>query len=266
MLNALADQAAIAIERITLAGAVDQARLLAETEKLRGALLTSISHDLRTPLATILGSVTALRSFGERYDAAARDEVLGSVQTEAERLNRFVGNLLDMMRLEAGSLAPKRELLDLAEAVGTALRRTAALLVHHSVETRLPDDLPMVQLDHVLFEQVLVNLLDNAAKYAPQGSLIRIEAAETPEGGIVLTVADHGPGIPPDRRQSVFDRFYRLDVNDSSPAGTGLGLAICRGFVDAMGGRIHVEDAPGGGAAFVISLPETLIHVEPLRD
>jgi two-component system sensor histidine kinase KdpD len=213
-----------------------------------------------------LGSVTALRSFGARYDDAARDEVLGSVQTEAERLNRFVGNLLDMMRLEAGSLAPKRELLDLAEAVGTALRRTAALLAGHRVETHLPDDLPMVRLDHVLFEQVLVNLLDNAAKYAPKGSNIRIEARETPDGGVRLSVADQGPGIPPDRRASIFERFYRLDVSDSSPSGTGLGLAICWGFVEAMGGRIQVEDAPGGGAAFVISIPETLIHVEPLRD
>lgn len=266
LLNALADQAAIAIERITLAGTVDEARLLAETEKLRGALLTSISHDLRTPLATILGSVTALRSFGARYDDAARDEVLGSVQTEAERLNRFVGNLLDMMRLEAGSLAPKQDPLDLAEAVGTALRRTAALLAGHRVETHLPDDLPMVRLDHVLFEQVLVNLLDNAAKYAPKGSIIRLEAQEASDGGVRLSVADQGPGIPPDRRASIFERFYRLDVNDSAPSGTGLGLAICRGFVEAMGGRIQVEDAPSGGAAFVISLPETLLHVEPLRD
>lgn len=265
LLIALADQAAIAIERITLAGAVDEARLLAETEKLRAALLTSISHDLRTPLATIIGSVTALRRFGPQVPEAARDELLETVQTEAERLNRFVGNLLDMMRLEAGALAPKQELFDLAEGVGTALARTKALLALHRIETDLPDDLPMVRLDHVLFEQVLVNLLDNAAKYAPPGTTIRIAATRADEG-IELRVADEGPGIPPDQRAFIFHRFQRLDMSDAAPGGSGLGLAICRGFIDAMGGAIEAQAAPGGGAAFVISLPASLIDVSPHRD
>lgn len=265
LLNALADQAAIAIERITLAGAVDEARLLAETEKLRAALLTSISHDLRTPLATIIGSITALRRFGPQVADADRDDLLETVQTEAERLNRFVGNLLDMMRLEAGALSPKAEVFDLAEGVGTALARSKSLLGRHRVETNLPDDLPMVRLDHVLFEQVLVNLLDNAAKYAPPGTCIRLSAARQ-AAGVVLRVEDEGPGIPPDQRRSVFERFQRLDMRDAAPGGSGLGLAICRGFIDAMGGAIEAQAAPGGGAAFVITLPASLIYADPLRD
>jgi len=164
LLDALADQSAIAVERISLAKGLDEARVLAETERLRGALLTSISHDLRTPLASILGAVSSLRSFPEKYGAADREELLATLQDEAERLNRFVANLLDMTRLESGAVELRLELNDVAEIVGSALQRAATVLAGHRIEVEFEPGLPMLRLDAVLFEQVLFNLLDNAAK------------------------------------------------------------------------------------------------------
>ncbi|MGC2203838.1 MAG: sensor histidine kinase KdpD, partial [Stellaceae bacterium] len=165
LLDALCDQGAVAIERISLAKGLDEARVLGETERLRAALLTSISHDLRTPLASILGTVSSLRSFPEKYSATEREELLTTLQDEAERLNRFVSNLLDMTRLESGAIELKLELIDVAEIVGSALQRAGNVLAGHRVEVDIAPDLPMLRLDAVLFEQVLFNLLDNAAKY-----------------------------------------------------------------------------------------------------
>ena len=255
LLDALADQTAVAVERIRLAEDIDQARLDAETERLRAALLTSISHDLRTPLASILGSITSLRSYGAAYDAATRDELMATVQEEAERLNRFVGNLLDMTRLESGALEFKRQRIDLGDIVGTALQRCAKVLARHRVEIDLPNDLPAFELDFVLFEQVLVNLLDNAAKYTPAGTTIRIRAQRAGDYAVV-EVIDEGEGIPPADLERVFDKFYRVHATDRQRAGTGLGLAICRGFVEALGGRIFATnrtDRPG--AVLTITLP-----------
>jgi two-component system, OmpR family, sensor histidine kinase KdpD len=253
LLDALSDQAAVAIERIRLADDIDEARVMAETERLRSTLLSSISHDLRTPLASILGSITALRSMGGEAPAGA--ELMTTIQDEAERLNRFVGNLLDITRLESGTLEFRRELVDLAEIVETALRRAARLLAHHHVEASLAADLPMVTVDVVLFEQVLFNLLDNAAKYAPRGSAIALRARVAGEH-VVVEVEDEGPGIPPDELERIFDKFHRARAGDSKAAGTGLGLAICRGFVQGMGGRISAANrADRSGARFTIELP-----------
>ena len=177
LLDALLDQTALAVDRVQLARDVDATKLLAETERLRTALLTSIGHDLRTPLASILGAVSALRSYGASYDAAGREELLATAQEEAERLARFVDNLLDMTRLEAGALGPKREPVDIADVVGSALRRTGRLLAGHQVATDLPADLPLLRADFVLLEQVLVNLLENAARYAPAGTAVEIVGA-----------------------------------------------------------------------------------------
>lgn len=255
LLDALADQAAVAIERVSLAGVLAEAKVLAETERLRSALLTSISHDLRTPLASILGAVSSLRSFSEHYDAAQREELLATLQGEAERLNRFVGNLLDMTRLESGALELQLEIFDIAEIIGAALHRAADVIALHPVRIDIAADLPMVPLDPVLFEQVLFNLLDNAAKYAPIGSPIDVRARR--EGDrVVVEVCDEGPGIPDEDRERVFDKFYRVQAQDRRRAGTGLGLAICRGFVEAHGGRIvadHRPDRPG--AVLRITLP-----------
>jgi len=255
LLDALCDQAAVAIERISLAKGLDEARVLAETERLRAALLTSISHDLRTPLASILGTVSSLRSFPEKYSKADREELLATLQDEAERLNRFVANLLDMTRLESGAIELNLELIDVAEIVGSALQRAGSVLAGHRVEVNIESELPMLRLDAVLFEQVLFNLLDNAAKYSPSGSGIDIRA--TRDGELVeIEVVDEGPGIPPADFERIFDRFYRVHAQDRRHAGTGLGLAICRGFVEALGGWIVARNRRDrSGAVFTIRMP-----------
>ncbi|HXP31540.1 MAG TPA: sensor histidine kinase KdpD [Stellaceae bacterium] len=255
LLDALSDQAALAIERVALAQDVDRARLAAEAERLRSALLTSISHDLRTPLASILGSATSLEKYRASLDEAAQTELVGTIREEAERLNRFIGNLLDMTRLESGAIQPNSDMVDLAEIVGSALERAKKVLAEHRTEVELSPDLPMLRLDAVLFEQVLFNLLDNAGKYAPPGSLVRIEARR--QGGVVqLRVLDEGEGIAPPALERVFDKFYRVQASDRRRAGTGLGLAICRGFVEAMGGTIVAGNRQDRrGAVFTITLP-----------
>jgi two-component system sensor histidine kinase KdpD len=255
LLDALCDQAAVAIERISLAKGLGEARVLAETERLRAALLTSISHDLRTPLASILGTVSSLRSFPEKYGKAEREELLGTLQEEAERLNRFVANLLDMTRLESGAVAPRLGPVDLAEIAGSALERAATILAGHKVELDLAADLPMLNLDPVLFEQVLFNLFDNAAKYAPAGSTVRLQARR--DGALVrIDLSDEGIGVAPADLERVFDKFYRVHAQDRQRAGTGLGLAICRGFVEAMGGTIVARNRTDRlGAVFTIIMP-----------
>jgi two-component system, OmpR family, sensor histidine kinase KdpD len=255
LLDALCDQAAVAIERISLAKGLDEARVLAETERLRAALLTSISHDLRTPLASILGTVSGLRRYPEKYGPAEREELLATLQEEAERLNRFVANLLDMTRLESGAVELKLELLDVGEIIGAALQRAANVLAGHHVAVAVPPGLPMLRLDAVLFEQVLFNLLDNAAKYSPAGSRIEIRATRYGEL-IEIEVVDEGPGIPPADLERIFDKFYRVHAQDRRRAGTGLGLAICRGFVEAQGGWIVARNRRDrAGAVLTIRMP-----------
>jgi two-component system sensor histidine kinase KdpD len=255
LFDALADQAAVAIERITLAKGLDEARVSAETERLRAALLTSLSHDLRTPLAAILGTVSSLRSYPEKYGPGEREELLATLQEEAERLNRFVVNLLDMTRLESGRITLRLEATDIGEIVGAALHRTAKLLARHRVEVDIDPDLPLLPLDAALFEQVLVNLLDNAAKYAPPESRVDVRARQDGDH-VEIAVEDEGPGIPEADLERVFDKFYRVEAQDRRRAGTGLGLAICRGFVEALGGRIVAGNRRDRrGAVLTITLP-----------
>ncbi len=255
LLEALASQVAVAIERTKLAEDIEEARLVSETERLRSSLLTSISHDLRTPLASIIGSASSLRSFGSELDAAQRAELLGTIQEEAERLNRFIANLLDMTRLELGAIEPHIEVVDFADVVGSALRRAAKVLAQHDVEIDIAPQLPMLRLDPVLFEQVLFNLLDNAAKYAPVGSKITLRARAF-DDKVRIEVMDEGEGIPHENLEHIFDKFYRVLAADRVRAGTGLGLAISRGFIEALGGTISAgnrTDRPG--ALFSIVLP-----------
>lgn len=255
LLDALADQAALAIERIQLVADVDKARLAVEADKLRAALLRSISHDLKTPLAAILGTASALRDYDETLSADSRADLITTIADESERLNRFIANLLDMTRLESGAIEPNASLHFLGDVVGTSLRRATKILARHRMQIDVPADLPMLKLDHVLFEQVLFNLLDNAAKYAPPGSTIRVQGWS--DGAFVnLQVIDEGPGIPEDSLERIFDSFYRVSKTDSVRAGTGLGLSICRGFVEAMGGKITAGNRPNGhGAVFTIRMP-----------
>jgi two-component system, OmpR family, sensor histidine kinase KdpD len=255
LLDSLSDQAALAIERIHLAEEADKARLAGETEKLRAALLTSISHDLRTPLASILGSATSLKQYRAQLSVSDQDELLSTVQEEAERLNHFIANLLDMTRLESGAIAPRRESVDVADVVGSVLRRVSRLLPAGRVALALDEGLPMVTLDPVLFEQVLFNLLDNAAKYTPADSMVTIRA--TADNKVVrIDVMDEGDGLPDEEREKVFDKFYRVRAGDRKRAGTGLGLSIARGFMEAMGGTIAAANrSDRSGAIFTLILP-----------
>jgi two-component system sensor histidine kinase KdpD len=266
LLAALIDQAAVAIERVQLAAKMDAARLAAETERLRSALLSSLSHDLKTPLASITGAATSLRHYGELYNAGAREELAATIQGEAERLSRFVANLLDMTRLRAGGIGLKREPVDLGETVGAALQRMQNVLGEHQVTVDLPADLPMLDLDVVLFEQVLVNLLDNAAKYSPPGSTVAISAKGTgPQ--VEITVSDEGPGIPPEDLEQVFEMFHRVTKGDRQRAGTGLGLSICRGFIEVLGGTIRATNRiDRSGAVFTITFPESVFTAMPRED
>ncbi|MBS1183025.1 MAG: kdpD, partial [Proteobacteria bacterium] len=255
LFDALADQAAVAIERTLLVADVEQARIAAEADRLRTALLSSISHDLRTPLAGILGAAGTLNDYASSLPDADRTELVSTIIEESERLHRFIGNLLDMTRLESGATQPNASLHFPGDIIGSALRRAGRLLARHKLDVALPADLPMLKVDAVLLEQVVFNLLDNAAKYAPATSTIAVQGWR--DGGhVLLRLVDEGPGIPPDDLERVFDSFYRVQKTDHVPAGTGLGLSICRGFVEAMGGTITATNRPDrSGAVFTIRLP-----------
>ena len=255
LLDALIDQTALAVERSELVERVDEAQVHLEADKLRVAMLTSLSHDLRTPLASILGAATTLLTNRELYDAEQTGELLSTVRDEAERLDRFVGNLLDMSRLEAGALGVKREIADVGELVEAARKRLARRLSAHRIVLDIPADISPVSVDPLLLEQAMVNLLDNAANYAPAGSSIKISARPT-QGAVQLTIEDEGPGIPPDALPHIFDKFYRAKASDSRIAGTGLGLAVARGFVESFGGKLAAANrSDRSGAALTLTLP-----------
>jgi len=207
LLDALIDQGALAIERVILVEDIERTRLSVETEKLRSAILTSLSHDLKTPLASVLGAAGALRDLGGLTDLQ-RTDLLSTIIEEAERLNRFIANLLDMMKLESGAVRPNSGMHDVSEVVGSVLRRTEKILAEHKIEVALAADLPMIEVDPVLFEQVLFNVLDNASKYAPVGTTVRISAQQAHDK-IRLQIEDEGAGIPSGEAEHIFDRFHR---------------------------------------------------------
>ena len=253
-LETFANQTALAIERARLADEASDAQIRMETERLRNSLLSSVSHDLRTPLATITGAVSTILENGSRLDDRTRQELLESVRDEGERLNRLVQNLLEMTRLESGALQLRKEWHSLEEVIGAALSRVGKRLANRRVTTRVPPSLPLVPMDDVLVEQVLVNVLDNALKYTPPGSPIEIIATATDRAATV-EVADRGPGLPHGEEDKVFEKFYR--GRSDGERGAGLGLAICQGVVRAHGGRIWAQNLPGGGVAFLFTLPIT---------
>jgi two-component system sensor histidine kinase KdpD len=226
-----------------------------ESDRLRSALLTSISHDLKTPLASVLGAASTMRDLASGLSESEKRDLLATVIDESERLNRFIANLLDMTKLESGAIVPNTARHDIGEIVGSALRRAGKILTHHKVSLDLAADLPMLELDAVLFEQVLFNLLDNAAKYAPADSTIAIRSLRDRDS-ISLQIIDEGDGIPPAELESVFDKFYRAQKGDHVRPGTGLGLAISRGFVEAMHGTISAANRTDRrGAVLTIKLP-----------
>ncbi len=255
LLDALMDQGALAIERVLLVEDMDRVKRTMESDRLRSALLTSISHDLKTPLASVLGAASTMRDVADRLSEQQKHDLLATVIDESERLNRFIANLLDMTKLESGAIVPNTALHDIGEIVGSALRRASKILARHKVALELAADLPMLELDAVLFEQVLFNLLDNAAKYSPVDTAISIRSWRERDS-VALQVADEGEGIPPAELESVFDKFYRAQKGDHVRPGTGLGLAISRGFIEAMHGRIFAANrGDRSGAVLTIRLP-----------
>lgn len=231
----------------------EQAEALQARQKLERAFLNSVSHDFRTPLSTITGVLSSILVEGDRLPPGVQRELLENAKDEADRLNRFVGKLLDMTRLEAGVGILKREPCDVQDLIGCALGAMERQLLNRQVVLNLAPELPLVEMDMALMNQVLINLLDNAAKYSPPGSTIEI-AAWCSGGSLQVMTADRGPGIPHQDLERVFERFYRIPVPERV-SGTGLGLSICLGIVEAHGGTIRAENRPEGGLAVTLEIP-----------
>ena len=253
MLRAVAAQLASAIERARLRQRATDAEILRRADALKNALLGAVSHDLRTPLATIVASAGSLRQTDVRWTEAERESFLSDIEQEARRLSRIVGNLLDLSRMESGTLHPERGWYDLASLIDDVVGRLRPLTQTHRLEVRVPDDLPPVPLDYVEIDQVLSNLIENAARHTPQGSRV-VVTARVERGEAVVEVADDGPGIAIDAMDRLFKPFLR-SAGRQGARGTGLGLAVARGLVEAHGGRIAVRNRPEGGALFAFTLP-----------
>jgi two-component system sensor histidine kinase KdpD len=256
---ALLDQGAVALERAEFAADAADAEALRRSERLRNALLNSISHDLRTPLSTVLGSATTLIEYGDKIEKPVRRDLLVSIREEAERLNRYVGDLLDMTRLEGGALEARADLIDVRESLEGAIERVSRRLGARALERDFARELSMVKADPGLLEQAVVNILENAISYSPDGSRIEVAVYEDPDD-VVIVIEDQGRGIPRGELERVFDKFRRLDEPTDRGKSAGLGLSIAKGFVEAMGGRI-VAVSPvtaTGGTRLLISLPKTI--------
>ncbi len=256
LLSAVAAQLGLAVERNRLQAVLTENEILRRTDELKTALLNAVSHDLRTPLASIIASGASLRRPDVAWTDQERQELGAVVEEEALRLNQIVGNLLDLSRVEGGALRLEKDLYSLGALVDDVLGRLGSRIARHSVVVDVPDELPPVLLDYLAIDQVLSNLVENAAKHTPPGTEIRITARQR-GGEIWVEVADRGPGIPPGSIPHLFEPFYRLEGPGPRPQGIGLGLTVAKGLVEAHGGRIWAENRPGGGARFAFSLPTT---------
>lgn len=253
MLQTFATQTALALERAIFLQAETRARVLEESDRMKSALLLSVSHELRTPLATIKASITSLLSGEVGWeDTAVRAELLSVVDEESDHLNRLVGNLLDMSRLEAGALKPDRQWNVLAEIVDAAVDRMRRVLENHLLQLDLPDDLPLIPVDYYQLERVFTNLISNSIKYAPPRTTIQIQAEAAPHT-LTVRVTNQGPPVPAEHLTIIFEKFQRVTDADRV-TGTGLGLSICKGIVEAHGGTIWAENLTGG-FAFCFTLP-----------
>jgi two-component system sensor histidine kinase KdpD len=250
-LESFANQVAMAIDRSLLGKEAQQALLKAETEALRNTLLSSVSHDLRTPLAAITGAATALLQKDITFDQEGRQELVRTIYEEAVHLNEIIRNVLDMTRLETRAITVKKEWQSIEEIVGVVLNRLSEKLSGRDLHVNIPADIPLVPFDPLLIEQVLMNLLDNTVKYTPAGTPIELRA-EVERDAILIKVADRGPGIPKGGEERIFEKFVR---GSTTGGGIGLGLTICRAIINAHGGRIWAENRPGGGAIFLFTLP-----------
>jgi two-component system sensor histidine kinase KdpD len=256
------DQGAVALERAELAAATVENEALRRSDKLRAALLNSISHDLRTPLATVMGSATTLIDYGKTLKPDVRSDLLISIREEAERLNRYVGDLLDMTRLEGGALKTRSEWTDVRDVLAAAIARVSRRLENRKLTRDFPHELTSVETDPGLLEQAIVNILENAIAYSPDGSAIDVAAYED-RGNVVISIEDEGPGIPQTDIERIFEKFRRLEepsdrTRGERNKGAGLGLSIAKGFVEAMGGRIAAASPliGGRGTRILISLPK----------
>jgi two-component system, OmpR family, sensor histidine kinase KdpD len=254
LLETAATQIGLAIERDLFAERSRAAALQAETERMRSSLLSSVSHDLRTPLAVISGAAGTLLELGDRSDPSTRTALLGEISQESGRLTRLVENLLSMTRLDAGVIAVDKQWYPLEDVIGSALSRLKTETGGRRIAKHLPSDLPLVRLDGVMIEQVLFNLLDNALKYSPAEMPVDIQASADAEW-VTIEVLDRGPGLTEEEKRAVFERLYRGSASGGRVRGAGLGLAIARAIVDAHGGTIWAENRPGGGAVFAFTLP-----------
>ena len=254
ILESIASQIALAVERVVLDLEVRRVRLEAETSSLRAALFSSVTHDLKTPLASIKASATGLLAEGAEYTEAQREQMARTVIEEADHLNQIVGNLLELARMRAGVLLPSKQRVFLEDVIASALRRMARALAEYDIRTNLRAHLPAIDADPIQIEQVLTNLLENAMRFSPKGSEIQISAAQW-HGVIQTRISDHGSGIPQEDRTRVFEEFFSR-ATGSARAGTGLGLAIARAVVLAHSGKIWAEGAPGGGTTICFELPE----------
>ena len=252
VIRTFAGQIALAVDSVRLAREAEAARVEADASRARAALFSSISHDLRTPLASITAAVTSLLGRDARFDSRDRGELLETIHQEADRLNRLVGNFLHLSRIRAGGVVSTKTRSDIGEVVEGVLNRLQPILRGHSVRLVLRDDLPEASFDVLQIDQVLTNLLENAAKFSEPGKEIGIYVAAW-QDVVQVRITDQGPGIPPEDRQRVFEPFYRAEGDTGS--GTGLGLAIAKAIVESHGGRIWIEGAPGGGTAVVFQLP-----------
>jgi two-component system sensor histidine kinase KdpD len=253
LLETFLNQTALAVEGVRLADQARVAQVKIETESLRNSLLSAISHDLRTPLSSIVGASSSLVEDPGKLDSGAKRELAQTIYDEAQRMATLANNILDMARLDTGAIELKRDWVPLEEIVGSVLARLQKRIEGRPIEVRLQKDLPLVKLDAVMIEQVLVNLMENAVKYTPAGSPLEI-GAEARAGEVVVQVADRGPGIPKGLEERLFDKFYRA-APERAQSGVGLGLTICRAMVEAHRGRIWAENRPGGGAVFRFTLP-----------
>ncbi|HZU68640.1 MAG TPA: ATP-binding protein [Ktedonobacteraceae bacterium] len=248
------EQASTMIEQASLRQETMQVEVLRRTDALRTALLSSVSHDLRTPLASIKAAASSLQQEDMQWDEEARRSFANTIEREADRLNRLVENLLDMSRIEAGALKPEKEWYSITALIQDVVGRLQPLLQTREIRASLPADLPPVKIDYLYIDQVLTNLLENATRYTPPDSPIDLSTA-VKNNFILVSVADRGPGIPAGERERIFDKFYRILGSQRDTRGSGLGLAVSRGLIEAHGGRIWVEAREGGGSVFRFTLP-----------
>ena len=260
LLMTFVDQAALALERASLAQEAAQAAVLARSDELKSALLAAVSHDLRTPLASIKAAASSLLDDSVTWEPEAQRELLATIDEETDRLTLMVSNLLDLSRIEGGALKPRKDWYDPEELVNDVMLRMASRYDGHPVTVRIEPDVPLVEFDYVEIAQVLINLLENAIRHTPPGTRVSVSVRRDP-GGVAFAVHDDGPGIPSAYQPYLFDKFYRAPGKSREP-GSGIGLAISKGLVEAHGGTIRVDSRPGAGSTFTFTLPISLISPE----